>query len=339
VREQTIVSPQNGSSRDAVFLFDADGSRCAGSRGADDAFGTGPIRSIADLGTRFRRADGMPLDLDLPGTRTALEPNGNGGVPVEITTEFLDGGGHDDCAPSLIVTVRPLGTADDPVALQRALGSVLAHELRTPMTTIFGGAQLVTSPTVSSATRDEAAKAVERGARHLQRIVEDLVVLVRSRTEAAVDAEPVMLQHVLPHAVDAARAARPETAIEVDVSPTLPAVLASAEDVEHVVGNLIAHAVLYSPPGALIALRATQVGDTVEVRVADHGPARDEGEAGHAFDLFHRSSRTAADTSGANLSLVATRRLVERMNGRIWAGTAETGGEVAFSLPIAPLDD
>ncbi|MFL5680459.1 MAG: sensor histidine kinase [Chloroflexota bacterium] len=333
------MSPRSGSVGDAVFLFDADGTRCAGSRGADAALGDDPIRSVADLGARFRRADGMPLELELPGTRTALEPNGNGGVPIEITTELLDGGSHDDCAPALIVIVRPLAGADDPATLQRALGSVLAHELRTPMTTIFGGAQLVTSPSVSSATRDEAARAVEREARHLQRIVEDLVILVRARTEATGEAEPLMLQHVLPRIVDAERATRPDMAIELDVPAGLPAVLASADDVEHTVGNLVSHAILYSPPGARISLRAEHVDDTVEIHVADQGPARDEGAARDAFDLFHRSNRTAADTSGANLTLVATRRLVERMNGRIWATAGSTGGEVAFSLPVAPLED
>lgn len=334
------MSPHAGGLlADAVFLFDAAGRRCGGSRGVDAAFGGEPVRDIRDLGTRFRQLDGTPLQLDLPGSRTAVGSNGSGGGAVAITTELIDGATNDSCSPALLVSVHPYRTDDDPATLQRVLGSVLGHELRTPMTTIYGGAQLVTHAGVSPATRDEAAKAIEREARRLHRIVEDLVVLVRPVGDASAEPEPLMLQHVLPHVVEAERAARPEATIELTIAPALPAVLGSADDVEHVVRNLVAHALIYSPDDGRIVVEASRVDDAVEVRVADDGPARDEGDARGAFDLFHASSRTAADTSGANLALVATRRLVERMSGRIWARTIPTGGEVAFSLPIAPLDD
>jgi len=64
------------------------------------------------------------------------------------------------------------------------------------------------------------------------------------------------------------------------------------------------------------------------------GPGRSAAEAERAFDLFSRSSRSTADPSGANLGLVVGRLLVERMNGRIWAG-ASIGGELGFALPLA----
>ena len=57
---------------DAVFVFDADGSRCAGTPGVDKAFGGRPIERVVDLAARFRQPDGMPLELELPGTRIAL---------------------------------------------------------------------------------------------------------------------------------------------------------------------------------------------------------------------------------------------------------------------------
>jgi len=111
-------------------------------------------------------------------------------------------------------------------------------------------------------------------------------------------------------------------------------VLAVDLAVEQVVYNLVSHAVQYSPPDGAIRVRARLTGGEVEVRVLDEGPGRSAAEAERAFDLFSRSSRSTADPSGANLGLVVGRLLVERMNGRIWAG-ASIGGELGFALPLA----
>jgi signal transduction histidine kinase len=320
---------------DAVFVFDAEGSRCAGTPGIDKALGGRPIKRVGDLAARFRQPDGMPLDLDVAGTRIAVGTNGHTGSRVVITTELLADGSSEACDPAMVVSVRPFRDEDDPATVHQALGSVLAHELRTPMTTIFGGAQLVSDPRVSETTRTEAARSVEREAQHLNRIIEDLVVLVRSNRDAPPGLEPVMLQHIVPRAVAATQATRPRATIEVSMPSSLPPVLATEEQVDHVVHNLVDHAVVYSPQGGVVRIVARRAGRTVEVHVADDGPVRDEAAARGAFDLFHTSGRSAADPSGANLRLVVTRRLVLAMGGRIWASSDSPGGELAFSLPIA----
>ena len=323
---------------DAVFVFDAEGSRCAGTTGVDKAFGGRPIERLGDLATRFRQPDGMPLDLELPGIRIAVGANGQSGSRVIITTELLGEGDRVPSVPAMVVSVRPFRDEDDPATVHHALGSVLAHELRTPMTTIFGGAQLVSDPRVSETTRNEAARSVEREAQHLNRIIEDLVVLVRSSRDSPPGLEPVMLQHIVPLAVASIKAARPRASIEVSLPSSLPPVMGAEEQVDHVVHNLLDHAVVYSPLGATVRVEARRAGRDVEVHFVDDGPGRNELAAMGAFDLFHTSSRSAADPSGANLGLVVTRRLVLAMGGRIWASSAAPGGELAFSLPIAGRD-
>src|SRR5438477_171059 len=133
----------------------------------------------------------------------------------------------------------------------------------------------------------------------------------------------------------APRAAGPRASIEVDRPASLPPVMGAEEQVDHVVHNLVDHAVVYSPPGATVRVEARRVGRNVEVHIVDDGPGRDGRAATGAFDLFHTSARSAADPSGANLGLVVTRRLVLAMGGRIWASSDAPGGELAVSLPIA----
>ena len=323
---------------DAVFVFDAEGSRCAGTTGVDKAFGGRPIERLGDLATRFRQPDGMPLELEFPGIRIAVGANGQSGSRVVITTELLGEGDRVPSVPAMVVSVRPFRDEDDPATVHHALGSVLAHELRTPMTTIFGGAQLVSDPRVSETTRNEAARSVEREAQHLNRIIEDLVVLVRSSRDSPPGLEPVMLQHIVPRAVASIKAVRPRASIQVSLPSSLPPVMGAEEQVDHVVHNLLDHAVVYSPPGATVRIEARRAGRDVEVHFVDDGPGRNELAAMGAFDLFHTSSRSTADPSGANLGLVVTRRLVLAMGGRIWASSDAPGGDLAFSLPIAGRD-
>jgi len=196
----------------------------------------------------------------------------------------------------------------------------------------------VSDPRVSETTRNEAARSVGREAQHLNRIIEDLVVLVRSSRDSPPGLDPVMLQHVVPRAVASTKATRPRASIEVSLPQSLPPVMGAEEQVDHVVHNLLDHAVVYSPPGGTVRIEARRAGRSVEVHVLDDGPARDEMTALGAFDLFHTSARTAADPSGANLGLVVTRRLVLAMGGRIWASSDAPGGDLAFSLPIAGRD-
>src|SRR4051812_23059875 len=124
---QNLTRHTGGLLSDAVFVFDADGTRCAGSRGVDGAFGGRPIERLTDLAARFHQPDGMPLELDAPGTRVALGSNGHSGSRVVITTELLGDGRNDPCQPAMVVSVRPFRDEDDPATVHHALGSVLAH--------------------------------------------------------------------------------------------------------------------------------------------------------------------------------------------------------------------
>jgi K+-sensing histidine kinase KdpD len=325
-----------GPVTDAVFVFDGRGRRCASSAGSDAAL-RGPVRTIDELGAKFRMPDGRPLELDVAGTHVGVGVNGLSGERVAITAEPVqsEDGDVDEAGPATIVTVRAFRDEDDPATLRLALGSILAHELRTPMTTIFGGAQLIASPGTSEETRVEAASAVARQTAVLNAIVENLVALVRLGGERPDDREPLRLQHVLNRFVEAERARHPGSRIDLDIPADVPAVLTAGPLLEHVLRNLVDHALLYAPRDATVRLRARKARREVEIAVIDDGPTRDEGDARGAFDLFHRSRRTSADPSGANLALVVARRLVEAAGGRISARVASAGGEIVVALPIA----
>ena len=329
----TLSRVPGGPVRDAVFIFDAHGVRCAATPGADHVVGGGRVARLTDLEKRYRQPDGLPLDIEAQGTRVAIDGDGRAGVRVTITTDALSDDASGNCVPAYIVAVRPFRGDEDPLTIQHALGSVLAHELKTPLTTIVGGSQLVSNVKTSETARQDAATSVVREAHRLNRIVEDLVVLVRSNRDPAPELEPVMVQHVLPRVVASQLELYPAADIRLAIAPRLPAVMASERPVAHVVRNLIDHALRYSPDGGAVEVRAHRTNGSVDIRVADGGPGRDEAAAQQAFELFAASGRTSLDASGANLGLVVARQLAARMGGRIRASAAPVG-ELTLSLPV-----
>jgi signal transduction histidine kinase len=332
--DRTLSRRSGAAARDAVFVFDASGARCAATTSADDVVGGGRIAYLDDLAARYRRPDGLPLDLDTPGTRIGVDVDGKSGARVTITTEAVADGDSPSSAPALVVMIRSFGGDDDPSTVQRALGSVLAHELRTPLTTIVGGSQLLRGATTSPATKQEAANSIAREAQRLSRIVDDLVVLVRGPRDSSADLEPVMLQHVLRAIVDAQREMTPEARIELAVAGQLPPVLASEANLAHAMRNVLEHAVRQTPSGTAVQVEAARANGSVEVRIHDAGPARDETQAARAFDLF-ATSKADKDPSGANVALVVARELVIAMGGTMSASGDDQGGVLSLRIPVA----
>jgi signal transduction histidine kinase len=227
-------------------------------------------------------------------------------------------------------------------ALRDAFIGVISHELRTPITTIYGLSAMLRQrmDTLSPEVRAQALEDVEAEADRLYRLVEDLLVLSRAergRVEIATDA--VAIGHVLRRAVDAEAARWPTRHFELDVPPDLPLVLGEETYLEQVVRNLLTNAAKYSDPGNSIVIEA-RAADDVIVRVLDEGVGIAEEDVPHVFELFYRSAAVTRKAAGAGIGLFVSRQLVEAMGGRIWvASRPERGAEVGFAMPTHRLDD
>jgi two-component system, OmpR family, sensor kinase len=323
-----LDSPRRWPS-EGVYLFDATGRRVA-STNADDLVSP-PVRDLADLESRFVQPDGMPLGLDRRGRRAAAVAE-NVRRRVMLVSEPLESNDPDGFN-GVVIAILPFAD-DDPATIQRALASVLAHELRTPLTTIQAGAELLAGTSVSDATKAAAAESLARESERLNRIVEDLVVLVRWGVDPPPEDEPVLVHRVLASAVDRRSRHGLVGVVDLRAADSLPVVVGHSDQLEHAFGNLLDHAIHNSPSGAPVEVEAREDREAVEVRFRDMGPGRDAAAAAVAFDLFVRSARGGRDPSGGNFAMVVARRLVERMRGTIHA-EAGAHGETIVRLPVA----
>ena len=210
-------------------------------------------------------------------------------------------------------------TAHSPEPADReAFLDILTHELRTPMTTIYGGAQLLATHDLSEARRRSVAADIRSEADRLYGLVEDLVVLVRSEPdEVNPVGEPIALGHLVERAIEQTLARHPE--VRVRLLGTRDAAADGADEVlvMHVLRNLLDNAVRYGAIGAPIEVVVSGSSTEVVARIVHRG-----GQPTHDADPFALSanaSATDAGRAGAGIGLFVAERLVRAMGGRIWA--------------------
>jgi K+-sensing histidine kinase KdpD len=241
-------------------------------------------------------------------------------------------------APRLASSGRPAGdrarrtSAPHPFDRDAFLG-VLSHELRTPVTTIYGGAQILANRELPDARRRALAADVEQEAERLFRIVEDLVILMRSeRGDVKPAREPVAIGRLVSAAVEHELTRNPRLRIRY-----LGASDAAVDDADeallvHVVRNLLDNGIRYSSAGDPIEVVVSVEGDEVTVRVLDRG--RNAGIEDHRDAID--PAATPAGMSGGGLGLFVAARLIHAMDGRSWAVARPGGGaEFGFALPLS----
>ena len=227
--------------------------------------------------------------------------------------------------------------------LRDAFIGVISHELRTPITTIYGLSKMLRQrgasldPEVLVSTIED----VEIEADRLHRLVEDLLVLSRAERGAMdIDGEPLGIVRIVRRVVEAELARLPGRVIELEASDGLHLVIGEETYVEQVVRNLVTNAAKYSDPANPIRIVAEAGRNDVIVRVLDEGIGIDEEDKDRVFDLFYRSSSASRMAGGAGIGLFVCRHLVEAMGGRIWAAPrSPVGTEVGFALPTLRDED
>ena len=220
--------------------------------------------------------------------------------------------------------------------IRDAFIEVLSHELRTPMTTIIGGAELLERGRLSADRVLEVAHDVREEAERMIRLIEDLLVLSRAeRGSLEISDEPVLVQRVVDRVTQDIRRRQPSLVIDLALAADLPPVRAELTYVEQVLRNLVGNAAKYGPASGPIQITGAVVDGGVEIRVLDAGPGIHDEDLERVFELFYRSRETASRVSGAGIGLFVCRQLVELMGGRIWCRPRPTGGsEFGFNLPL-----
>jgi signal transduction histidine kinase len=226
---------------------------------------------------------------------------------------------------------------------REAFVDVISHELRTPITTIMGLAQILARPgrADDDATRSALLEDVRSESERLHRLVEDLLVLSRiERGRLEIDPEPLEPRRLLDRAVAHESRELPSIHVTTELERDLPIVAGEATYIEQIVRNLLGNAAKYTPEGSHVVVSARQRDGQVEVRVCDDGPGIPLNSVDRVFELFYRDPESARVVAGSGIGLFVCAALVEAMGGRIWARRRPEGGsEFGFTLRAIEFDE
>ncbi len=256
--------------------------------------------------------------------------------PAEVALSALELDGE----PAQLAVIADVTWRQDADEIRDRFIGVLSHELRTPITSIFGGSQVLLhrGGQLDPQTRDALLEDVAAESERLQRMIENLLILARvERGAEVVDVVPVLMHRILPDVVGREQANWPSMTITSDVEPGLPLVAGDEASMALILRNLISNAGKYAGGSAHVEVTAARdESGGVAVLVKDDGPGIDPAEAEALFGLYFRS-RSSATAQGSGIGLFVCRRLVEAMGGRTWARPRPTGGaEFGFTLPAWP---
>jgi len=220
--------------------------------------------------------------------------------------------------------------------------STVSHELRAPLTSIYGFAETLLRRDVlfGEQERETFLGYIASEAQRLTSIVDTLLSVARLEAgDLQVELTPTDLRTVVSEAVTSVRQTVElnghRFVLELPDEPLSASV--DREKVSQILANLLDNAVKFSPGGGTVTVEvAHRRSGHVEVRVVDEGQGIPEAERERIFSKFHRADSSARSPGGAGLGLFIARGLVSAMGGRIWVDSAEGGGSsFAFELPLA----
>jgi two-component system OmpR family sensor kinase len=212
-----------------------------------------------------------------------------------------------------------------------------SHELRTPVTTIRGYAELYrTGGLREPGELDSAMRRTEAEAVRMGSLVEDLLLLARLDQGRPLQREPVDLDALARDAARDAGAVDPDHRVQA-VAAGGVVVPGDADRLRQVVTNLVGNARVHTPPGTSVEVRTFREGERAVLEVADEGPGMAPDVVERAFERFYRADPARSrHQGGTGLGLAIVRATVDAHGGTVSLRSAPgQGTTVRVELPTA----
>lgn len=222
--------------------------------------------------------------------------------------------------------------------LKSTLLDAIAHEFKTPLTTIKAATTALLSDDPPKPQRQKGfITIVDEEADRLSRLVTDAIQMARIEAgRVQLRRENCSIGEIIARVVENMDSALAERKVELRISRELRDAPADGELIELAVRQLLDNAVKYSPGCSPISISAELREGSVMVSVADHGPGIPDAERLRIFEKFYRARAPHHQIPGAGLGLAIAREIVHAHNGEIWVESRPGHGSVfRFSLPLS----
>ncbi len=278
-------------------------------------------------------ADTQTLELQVP--------LGPAGAVRDLQARLSAVTSHEGVKTGVITTLLDVTREREVERMKNEFISTAAHELRTPLASVMGFAELLLGDESWSVEqqREFLGYIYEKG-QILEHTVDNLLDLSRIETgrvifleKSSCDLNELITKLVTQYQQEsnrhsfATRLPEGALALEVDRVRTV-----------QVLENLLSNAVKYSPAGGRVMVAAAPEGASLQISVEDEGIGMTPEQLERVFDKFYRADSSNTAVSGLGLGMSIARHIVEAHGGRIWVESEPARGtRVTFTLPMTPL--
>lgn len=221
--------------------------------------------------------------------------------------------------------------------LKAALLDAIAHDFRTPLTSIKASVtSLLSARNQNSPQQEELLTVIDEESDRLNHLVEEAAEMARLEAgEIELQVRPVPVSELIEAALKRCRNTLGSRKVDVRIHQNLPAVRADLNRAMQVLVQLVDNANLYSPKERPIVITAEPEGDSVRTSVIDQGPGIENPEQSMIFEKFYRGREQQYLARGTGMGLAIAKAIVQAHGGSISVSSQVGHGSVfSFTLPV-----
>ena len=215
-----------------------------------------------------------------------------------------------------------------------------SHELKTPITSIQGYAELLESGMIQDeATKADFASRIKKEAVRMTGLINDILMISRLEAkEAEVTFSDVRVSVLLEEIIDSLKpqAAEAQVFVHVDCQPLM--IHANLQQMRELLTNLISNAIKYNRPGGQVWINIRETDGQMVIRVKDNGVGIPSDSLDRIFERFYRVDKgRSRKQGGTGLGLSIVKHIVNFYHGTIHVSSEpDMGSEFTVFLPMFP---
>lgn len=216
--------------------------------------------------------------------------------------------------------------------------SILSHELRNPLNSLVGWAQLLRRHKVDSSKLARGLEAIENSAKIQTQLIEDLLDISRITSgKMRLDAHLIPLIPIIEASIEVVRVSA--DAKQIQIISTLDAaqsqILGDPVRLQQIVWNLLNNAIKFTPPTGRVEIKLEYVDSTAQIQVSDTGKGISADFLPYVFDRFRQAdSSLSRSNPGIGLGLAIVSHLVELHGGTVSASSLGEGQGATFTVKL-----
>ena len=218
------------------------------------------------------------------------------------------------------VTMQDISYLKELDRLKNDFIHTVSHDLRSPLTAVFGYMELVERTGSLNENQMEFMRRLQHSVQHMTNLVNDLLDL--GRLEAGFDTrrELVQPENELKYTLDVfdPQVKKKRISVETSINGEMRPIRANPIRIRQMLDNLVGNAIKYTPEGGKVRVAMSMQEKQIVIRVEDTGPGIPAEEQNRVFEKFYRASNRPQGVEGTGLGLAIVKSVADSHQGRVW---------------------